>query len=658
MTIRRHLLAPLAVALLSTATADVRAGTGEPEPEVGETYALLVGVQGYEGDPASTRFAEADVNGLSEVLRGVLKIPADHMVVMTGQRPFRWTPTKAHILEQLELLLAGLREPDTLIVALAGQGVQFQEDDDPYFCPIDARLADRKTLISLGAVGRMIEQSRGKLKLLLVEAGRNDPTRPDPQVRGESPGAKAQAKGVGRASWPSDPGAFVVYSSCSRGGRSYEDESSGHGVFFRYLIDGFRGQADLNDDGLGTLGEFRTYVDRNVRNHVRDRHTAHQQPEFVGDADPNTILVAFKPANLLLRRGEELFEKRRYEDVIDLCTRLLRHDPRHARAYHLRGKARSMDDRDGVAAAIDDFTAALQNEPGFAEARFDRGYLYLEAGEPDRAIEDFNAAVRPGQAGRDVVFYRGMAHLQRDRFEEAAADFTEAIRVGPALPAAFLNRGVARYRQDRLKEALDDYETAIKLDPKMARAYLNRGVVRMRLGDLDGAINDLGMAIDQARRTGDFAMIALAYFDRGKAFFLAKDYARAIGDWEWMTRNLDDPDSMTLDFLGMAHARLGDETKAARYFEDAVRLDVARAYAPAHAHLGAVRLAQGNPEAAVRECTVAIEIDPTFAEAHSTRGRAHRELKQADRAEADETKAERLRERRQDARGTTEVRRN
>ena len=100
---------------------------------------------------------------------------------------------------------------------------------------------------------------------------------------------------------------------------------------------------------------------------------------------------------------------------------------------------------------------------------------------------------------------------------------------------------------------------------------------------------------------------------------------------------------MTLDYLGMAYSRLQNEAKAARYFEDAIRLDRTHTYAPAHAHLGAARYNQRDYEAAIKESTAALAIDPTLAEAYSTRSLAFRTLKQPDRARADQEQAAQLR---------------
>ena len=326
---RRPLQTFLATMLTVMAMVSVRAGAGDST--LGEKFAFLVGVQNYEGDLNKLNYAEADVDGLAEVLKKNVKLPPDHIVLMTQPQSIvkspRRYPTKALILEQLDLLLAGLREQDLLIVALAGHGVQFKDDDEErYFCPIDAKLSDRSTLIALGEVRRRMERARAGWKLLFIDASRVDPL--NPQSRSALPNVRVEERGGAR---PPYAGEVITFYGCSKGERAFEDPKSGHGVFFRCLIDGIGGEADLDGDGLGTLGEIRTYVSRNVRNFVRDQHSASQQPELVGNVDPKRVLVAFKPASLLLRQGKELFEKghsTRSSPSAPACSKTTRAGPR------------------------------------------------------------------------------------------------------------------------------------------------------------------------------------------------------------------------------------------------------------------------------------------------------------------------------------------
>ena len=362
-----------------------------------------------------------------------------------------------------------------------------------------------------------------------------------------------------------------------------------------------------------------------------------------GDEAPGEASAPLRPEAQLLKQAQALFANRRFSAVVDICTRALQYDDRFAEAYHLRGKARVLVSPTAAAAAVDDFTAAIKNARSFAQAHFDRGLLYLEAGAVEPARTDFALAIREGMTGSDVTFYRGMANLRTNRLSEACDDFTEALRSEPELTSALVNRGIARYHLDLLKDALADFEKAIALDPRHARAYLNRGVVRLKRGDLDGAVSDFDETIEHANRSGDLSCVASSYFDRGKAFYVKKNYALAIADWERPVKSGIDRDCMTLDYLGLAYSQLQDETKAARCFEDAVQLDDTRTYAPAHLHLGAARYNQRDYEGAVKECTAAVEIDPTLADAYATRSLAFRSLARLDRARADQEQVALLR---------------
>ena len=81
----------------------------------------------------------------------------------------------ANIRKELGLLLKNMDEADSVVVALAGHGVQFRGDEESYFCPADARLADQATLIPLGEVYTALEALRRRAQ---AAAGRRLPQRP------------------------------------------------------------------------------------------------------------------------------------------------------------------------------------------------------------------------------------------------------------------------------------------------------------------------------------------------------------------------------------------------------------------------------------------------------------------------------------------------
>src|SRR4051812_41644768 len=145
----------------------------------GEGYALLVGVKKYDksSELRPLQYAERDMVELAGVLRAGGYRP-ENIVLMTqaaGAEETRFLPIAARVRKELQVLLRDRTQADTVVVAFAGHGVQFRGGDQSYFCPADARLDDKETLISLQEVYRALDGCPARCKLLLSDACRNDP---------------------------------------------------------------------------------------------------------------------------------------------------------------------------------------------------------------------------------------------------------------------------------------------------------------------------------------------------------------------------------------------------------------------------------------------------------------------------------------------------
>jgi formylglycine-generating enzyme required for sulfatase activity len=81
-------------------------------------------------------------------------------------------------LKELALLMERLRPEDSVVVALSGHGVQFAGDKYGYFCPLNANLGKKETLLPMeGDDGllKLLDQGKAGRKLLIVNACRNKP---------------------------------------------------------------------------------------------------------------------------------------------------------------------------------------------------------------------------------------------------------------------------------------------------------------------------------------------------------------------------------------------------------------------------------------------------------------------------------------------------
>src|SRR5262249_30362243 len=176
---------------------------------------------------------------------------------------------------------------DVVLVAFAGHGVQFKGDKEPYFCPMDAKVSDPATLIALNEVYQELSECRAGLKLLLVDACRNDPLAKNAR-RGE-----VNLESVTRPQDREPPGGVAAFFSCSAGEEAYEHEDLRHGVFFHFVIEGLRGAA-VGEDNEVTLPSLQAFVQRRVHNFLRGKDRLRQMPEPVSRTRGLVPLVSLR----------------------------------------------------------------------------------------------------------------------------------------------------------------------------------------------------------------------------------------------------------------------------------------------------------------------------------------------------------------------------
>jgi formylglycine-generating enzyme required for sulfatase activity len=216
------------------------------------------------------------------------------MTQTAGADDTRFLPLAANVRKELALLLRDLDAGDSVLVALAGHGVQFRGENESYFCPADARLADKATLIPLSAVYRALEVSGAGLKLLLVDACRNDPQSENSRAR-----SVVSLESVTRPQVLKPPGGVVAFFSCSSGEKAFEHTDLKHGVFFYYVIEALRGWAVSGDEREILVPDLEKYVKRHVRDFVREKYGTRQMPELHGttrDLVPLVTLDRLKPS--------------------------------------------------------------------------------------------------------------------------------------------------------------------------------------------------------------------------------------------------------------------------------------------------------------------------------------------------------------------------
>jgi tetratricopeptide (TPR) repeat protein len=107
-----------------------------------------------------------------------------------------------------------------------------------------------------------------------------------------------------------------------------------------------------------------------------------------------------------------------------------------ARFYHLRGATHrhwgnASADQAEHELAVDDFTRAIELDPGYVEAYLNRGVLYWrELRNAYRAIRDMTRVLELAPQRAEAFFNRAIAYQMRGEHEQAIADFERYLVEG------------------------------------------------------------------------------------------------------------------------------------------------------------------------------------------------------------------------------------
>lgn len=129
------------------------------------------------------------------------------------------------------------------------------------------------------------------------------------------------------------------------------------------------------------------------------------------------------------------------------------------------------------------YDRAIALEPGYAEARYNRGNALKELNRPAEALASYDRAIalRPDHA--EAHNNRGAALLDMYRFAETFASFDKAAALEPHFAMAHNNRAMALKTLDRYDEALIAYEKTYALKSDLIGVEGERLHGKMRLCD-------------------------------------------------------------------------------------------------------------------------------------------------------------------------------
>lgn len=152
--------------------------------------------------------------------------------------------------------------------------------------------------------------------------------------------------------------------------------------------------------------------------------------------------------------------------------------------------------RQAKQSAIADYTQALDLNPGYFEAYYNRGLTREALEDKQGAIKDYTQALRIDPDFAEAYNNRGLICAGLGCQRGAIKDYTRAIELNPNFAGAYLNRGNAWAQLGSYLKAIQEFNQALQINPDFAEVYGNRGKLRSKLADPPGAVADYQKAAE------------------------------------------------------------------------------------------------------------------------------------------------------------------
>lgn len=127
----------------------------------------------------------------------------------------------------------------------------------------------------------------------------------------------------------------------------------------------------------------------------------------------------------------------------------------------------------------------------------------------------------------DAIDYnnRGLIYFQSGERQKAFCDYNIALKLDPRLASAYNNRANYYAACGQLHSALADYDQALDFNPRYVRAWINRGITLRDLGKYEDAIDNFEIALLFGQLEGHILA------ERGRTYHLWGDWNFAIADY-------------------------------------------------------------------------------------------------------------------------------
>jgi tetratricopeptide (TPR) repeat protein len=187
-------------------------------------------------------------------------------------------------------------------------------------------------------------------------------------------------------------------------------------------------------------------------------------------------------------------KKKRFDEAGSLLSGELLKNPNSKVLYSIKGKLAY--EQGNYAAAIADYTSALNLDKNLVSVYANRGKAYLKAGKFRDAVNDFNKALKEDPADFGTYLQRAGAYAGNRMWDQAIKDLQLYLKYFNNDQTVLHRCGEYYYEAEDYINALKYFNLNLRDDPNNSLYYKSRGKTYLRTATYRYALSDLSMSLD------------------------------------------------------------------------------------------------------------------------------------------------------------------
>jgi tetratricopeptide (TPR) repeat protein len=208
----------------------------------------------------------------------------------------------------------------------------------------------------------------------------------------------------------------------------------------------------------------------------------------------------------VVKKSRAQWEKDAVQSLSDLISRGVDLDANYFK------RARIYFEQEEYKLALEDITAAIEEQDNVAEYFLLRGKVYRELGELESGLEDAERAEVLQQGTPELYVLLSDLLQANGRFAEAGRYLNHAMRLAPHDASAYYVKGMLQAKQGDSLASLVSLDYAMKNNPRMLRAYVQSIVINRKLQNITQALAINNKAIQR------FPQVAELFYERGQIY--------------------------------------------------------------------------------------------------------------------------------------------